>query len=106
MSSRKPRSIIMGFRPVEITSCSDVVRETRVRIPVGAPFTPCGGYRAWSKVQGLGPCRVGVHGFESGHLLMLAEIPIPRTTYIFCVSQEILRKKWRRGSDSNTRPRG
>jgi hypothetical protein len=24
-----------------------------------------GGFRAWSKEQGLGPCRAGVHGFKS-----------------------------------------
>ena len=40
-----------------------------------------GGFRAWSKEQGLGPCREGVRGFESHlpHFGQTSRSAIPET---------------------------
>jgi hypothetical protein len=48
-----------------------------------------GGFRVWSKEQGLGPCRVGVRGFESHP---------PHLPYLKLFSRSIHEKNTKSGS--------
>jgi hypothetical protein len=50
-----------------------------------------GGFRVWSKEQGLGPCRIGVRGFESHP---------PHLPYLKLFSRSIQEKNMKIGSVS------
>jgi hypothetical protein len=50
-----------------------------------------GGFRVWSKEQGLGPCRIGVRGFESHP---------PHLPYLKRFSRSIHEKNTKSGSVS------
>ena len=66
----------MGFRPVD--PGSNPGQGTTSTLPT----TLCGSSQVWSKMQGLGPCRVGVPGFKNRfETIEMVEIPSSRTIF-------------------------